>query len=82
MSDQIVGLFSFHERTIMSAFYLNILENFMFPQTVAEAEGPIFKKDGAPAQFVPLYVLLWMNHFLVSGSAGEGGLIGLRGVLI
>jgi hypothetical protein len=66
----------------MSAVYLDILEKLVFSQIVAEVDGLIFKQDGAPAQFVPLYVLLWKNHFLVDGSAGESRLIGLYGVLI
>jgi hypothetical protein len=55
----------------MSAVHLDILENFMFPQIVAEVDSLIFK-------LVPLYAVLRTNHFLVDGSAGEGRLIGLH----
>jgi hypothetical protein len=37
-----------------------MLENFVFPQILAEVDGLIFQKDGAP------------DDFLFNGSAGEG----------
>jgi hypothetical protein len=37
-----------------------MLENFVFPQIVAEVDGLIFQQDGAP------------DYFLADGSAGEG----------
>jgi hypothetical protein len=33
----------------------------VFPQIVAEVDGLIFKQDGARAQFVPLYTVLWIT---------------------
>jgi hypothetical protein len=50
MSDRIVGPFFFHESTITSAVYLDVLENFVFPQ-IAEVDGLIFQQDGAPPHF-------------------------------
>jgi hypothetical protein len=48
--DRIVRPF-FHKNPIMSAVYLDMLENFVFPQIVAEVHGLIFQQDGAPAHF-------------------------------
>jgi hypothetical protein len=50
MSDRIVGPFFFHESTITSAVHLDILQNFVFPQT-AEVDCLIFQQDGAPPHF-------------------------------
>jgi hypothetical protein len=41
----------FHENTITSAVYLDMLENFLFPQIVAEVNCLNFQQDGAPACF-------------------------------
>jgi hypothetical protein len=35
----------------MSAVYLDMLENFVFPQILAEVDGLIFQQDHAPAHF-------------------------------
>jgi hypothetical protein len=80
MSDGIVGPCFFHESTTMSAVYLDVLENFVFPQIVAEADAVIFQQDDAPAHFC---AIVWtaVDDFLVDGSAGEGRLIGPHGVL-
>jgi hypothetical protein len=51
MSDQTVGHL-FHESAITSAFYLDMLEHFMFPQITADTGGLIFTQDTALAQFV------------------------------
>jgi hypothetical protein len=51
MSDRISGLFLFHESTITSAVYLDMLENCVFPQIVTEVDGFIFQENGAPANF-------------------------------
>jgi hypothetical protein len=75
-SDQIVRPCFFHEGTITSAVYLDTLENFMFPQTVAEIESLIFNKMVQQSIFVLLYPLLWMNDFLIYRLAWEGQLIG------
>jgi hypothetical protein len=40
MSNRIVGPFFFHESTITSAVYLDMLQNFVFPQ-IAEVNGLI-----------------------------------------
>jgi hypothetical protein len=45
-----VGLFSFQGGTIMSAIYLDILQNFVFPW-LAEVDGLIFQQDGEPHHF-------------------------------
>jgi hypothetical protein len=37
-----------------SAVYLDILGDFVFPQTVAEVDGLISQQDGAPAHFGPI----------------------------
>jgi hypothetical protein len=50
MLDRIVGPFFFHESTITSAVYLDMLENFVFPQ-IAEVDSLIFQQDGAPHHF-------------------------------
>jgi hypothetical protein len=50
MSDRIVGPLFFHESTITSAVYLDVLENFVFPQ-IAEVDCLIFQQDGAPPNF-------------------------------
>jgi hypothetical protein len=50
-----------HESTITSAVYLDMLENFVFPQIVAEVNGLNFRQDGAPA------------HTDYSGWIGRGG---------
>jgi hypothetical protein len=50
-SDQIVGSCFFHETTILSAVYLDMLENLVFPQIVAEIDSLIFQQDGAPVHF-------------------------------
>jgi hypothetical protein len=49
MSDRIVGPFFFHDSTITSAVYTDMLENFVFPQMVAEVDGLILQQDGARA---------------------------------
>jgi hypothetical protein len=46
--DQIVGPFFFHEGT--SEVYLDMLENFVFPQIVAEVDSLIFQHS-ATAHF-------------------------------
>lgn len=51
MSDRIVGSCFFHKSTIMSAVYLDMLENFVFPQIVADVDSLIFQQDGAPVHF-------------------------------
>jgi hypothetical protein len=50
MSDRTVGPFFFHKITITSAVYLDMLENFVFPQ-IAEVDGLIFQQDGTPPHF-------------------------------
>jgi hypothetical protein len=64
----------------MSAVYLDALENFVFPQLIAEADAVTFQQDGAPAHFC---ALVWtaVDGFLVDGSAGKGRLIVPHGVL-
>jgi hypothetical protein len=47
-SDRIVGSCFFHENIIMCAVYLDMLDNFVFPQIVAEIDSLIFQQDGAP----------------------------------
>jgi hypothetical protein len=52
MSDRIVGPFFFHESTITSAVYLDMLEISVFSQiVVAEVDDLIFQEDCAPACF-------------------------------
>jgi hypothetical protein len=50
-SDRIVGPCFFHEGTTTSAVYVDMLENFVLPQIIAEVDGFIFQQDGAPAHF-------------------------------
>jgi hypothetical protein len=50
MSDRIFGPFFFHENTITRAVFLDMLENFVFPQ-IAEVGGLNFQQDGAPPYF-------------------------------
>jgi hypothetical protein len=51
MSDQIAGPCFFHESTTTSTVYLDMQDNFVFPQTVGEVDGLIFQQNGAPAHF-------------------------------
>jgi hypothetical protein len=50
MPNRICGPFFFHESTITSTVYLDMLENFVFPQ-IAEVYGLIFQQNGAPPHF-------------------------------
>jgi hypothetical protein len=79
MLDGIFGPF-FHESTTTNAVYLDMLENFVLPQIVAEA-GSFFNKMVHQPILVPLYALLWTDGFLVDGSAGDGRLNGPHGLL-
>jgi hypothetical protein len=51
MSDGTAEHCFFHESTSMSTAYLDLLENFVFPQEVVEADTIIFQQDGAPAHY-------------------------------
>jgi hypothetical protein len=76
MSEEIVEPCFFLESTKTCAVYLEMLENFAFPQTVAEVDSLLLQQDGASTYFSVIYVLL-----LVYGSAGECRLSDLHGVL-
>jgi hypothetical protein len=58
-----------------------MLENFVFPQTVAEVDGLIFEQDGAPAYFGAIVSTTLDERLLVDGLAGEDRLIGHHRVL-
>jgi hypothetical protein len=81
MLGRIIGPFFFHDSTIMSAVYLDILHNFLLPQVVGEVDSLIYNKMVHQPIFVPLYALFSANDFLVNGSAGEDKLTGPHGVL-
>jgi hypothetical protein len=71
MSDRIIGPFFFHESTIMGAVYLDMLENFVFPQT-AEVDGLIFQQDGAPPHFGAI-VRTALDELFPGRWIGRGG---------
>jgi hypothetical protein len=49
-----------------------MLENCVFPNIAAEADGPSSNKMvHQPNKMAPLYALLWKNGFLIDGSVGE-----------
>jgi hypothetical protein len=72
-SDRIVGPFFFHESTITSAVYLDMPENFVFPQ-IAEVDGLIFQQDGAPPHFGAI-VRTALDERFPDRCIGRGGTI-------
>ena len=48
MCDRVVGPFFFKEPTVKAANYLDMLENFVFPQINNLQPNIIFQQDGAP----------------------------------
>jgi hypothetical protein len=64
-----------HESTIKIVVYVDMLENFVFPQIAAEVNGLNFQQDDAPAHFGAI-VRTALDDFLVHGSVGEGPLFG------
>jgi hypothetical protein len=61
-----------------SMFATELLDSF--PRIVAKVDGHIFQEDGAPAHFGAIVRTSLDKRF--PGSAGQGRLIGLHGVLI
>jgi hypothetical protein len=51
MSEEIVEPCFVLESTTTCAVYLEMVENFVFPQTVAEVDSLILQQDGAPTHF-------------------------------
>jgi hypothetical protein len=56
----------------MSAVYPDMLENFVFPQAVAEVDGLLIQRDGAPAHFGAI-VHTSLNERFPGGWIGRGG---------
>jgi hypothetical protein len=76
MSDGTLGPCFFHESATSIAVSLDVLENFVFPQIVAEVEALVSKEMVQQPITVPLYALLWTDDSLVDESTGKGRLIG------
>jgi hypothetical protein len=45
-----------------SAVYLDMLENFVFPQTVTEDDSPIFQQDGVPTALNEQFPCWWIGR--------------------
>ncbi|KFM72225.1 hypothetical protein X975_12840, partial [Stegodyphus mimosarum] len=56
MHDRVIGPFFFTEKTVSSVVYLDMLENFVFPQ-LEELQPHVFlQQDGAPPHWVHLRI--------------------------
>jgi hypothetical protein len=71
-SDRIVGPCISHESPTTCAVCLAMLENFVFPQIAAEADGFISKQDGASAHFGAI-VRSTSNERFPGRRIGRGG---------
>ena len=50
MKDRIIGPFFFCEATVTGSVYLDMLEQFVYPQVDAFQSSIIYQQDGAPSQ--------------------------------
>ena len=67
MKDRIIGPFFFRERTVTGPVYLDMLEQFVYPQVVALQPNVIFQQDGAPPHWSMDVRGPSMQNFLIDG---------------
>ncbi|KFM59228.1 hypothetical protein X975_23270, partial [Stegodyphus mimosarum] len=72
MHDRVIGPFFFTEKTVSSVVYLDVLENFVFPQ-LEELQPHVFlQQDGAPPHWDTIVRSSWKDHF-TGRWIGRGG---------
>ncbi|KFM65919.1 hypothetical protein X975_00306, partial [Stegodyphus mimosarum] len=72
MHDQVIGPFFFTEKTVSSVVYLDMLENFVFPQ-LEELQPHVFlQQDGAPPYW-GIIVHSSLNDHFTGRWIGRGG---------
>ncbi|MFW5443335.1 MAG: hypothetical protein ACKE51_03370 [Methylococcaceae bacterium] len=69
-SNGIIGPY-FHDGTVNSHSYLNMLQNWFMPR-VAEQDGLLFQQDGAPPHYA-LIVRQWLNDTFPGAWIGRRG---------
>ncbi|KFM67718.1 hypothetical protein X975_00548, partial [Stegodyphus mimosarum] len=72
MHDRVIGPFFFTEKTVSSVIYLDMLENFVFPQ-LEELQPHVFlQQDGAPPHWGTIIRSSLNDHF-TGRWIGQGG---------
>ncbi|KFM70784.1 hypothetical protein X975_19685, partial [Stegodyphus mimosarum] len=67
MHDRVIGTFFFTEKTVSSVVYLDMLENFIFPQ-LEELQPHVFlQQDGAPPHWGTIVRSSLNDHFGLGG---------------
>ncbi|PNF28847.1 hypothetical protein B7P43_G04418 [Cryptotermes secundus] len=63
MHDQVIGPFFFAEKTAISVIYLDMLQNFVYPQIETLQSEIIFQEDGAPPHWSTIIREALDKHF-------------------
>ncbi|KFM70901.1 hypothetical protein X975_12371, partial [Stegodyphus mimosarum] len=74
MHDRVIGPFFFAEKTVSSVVYLDVLENFVFPQLEGLKPHVFFQQDGAPPHWGTI-VRSSLNDQFTGRWIGRRGLI-------
>ncbi|KFM71424.1 hypothetical protein X975_15209, partial [Stegodyphus mimosarum] len=72
MYDRVIGPFFFTEKTVSSVVYLDILENFVFPQLEELQPHVVLQQDGTPPHWGTIVRSSLNDHFTGRGI-GRGG---------
>ncbi|KFM61029.1 hypothetical protein X975_23527, partial [Stegodyphus mimosarum] len=72
MHDRVIGPFVFTEKTVSSAVYLDMLENFVFPQLEELQPNAFLQQDGAPPHWGTIVRSSLNDHF-TGRLVGRGG---------
>lgn len=70
--DTLIGPFFFHEQTVTGNVYLDMLENYAYPQLEAFQPNVIFQQDGAPPHWT-LFVRESLDETFPDSWIGRGG---------
>ncbi|KFM72979.1 Transposable element Tc1 transposase, partial [Stegodyphus mimosarum] len=63
MHDRVIGPFFFTEKTVSSVVYLDMLENFVFPQLEELHPHVVLQQDGAPPHWGTIVRSFMNDHF-------------------
>ncbi|KFM67160.1 hypothetical protein X975_05885, partial [Stegodyphus mimosarum] len=72
MHDRVIGPFFFTEKTVSSVLYLDMLENFVFPQLEKLQPRVFLQQDGAPPHWGTIVRSSLNDHF-TGRWIGRGG---------
>lgn len=70
--NKVYGPFFFMEKTITGTVYLDMLENWLFPQLLEDSNDFIFMQDGAPPHFSEV-VRRYLNNIIPGRWIGRAG---------